>query len=65
MANLRFGIVLSADGGALKKMLLPFRMGAGGIVGNGRQFWSWVAIEDVIGAIQCILKTERHTVRSM
>ena len=49
VVNLRFGIVLSGDGGALAKMLLPFRMGAGGIVGTGRQFWSWVAIEDVIG----------------
>jgi uncharacterized protein len=58
VVNLRFGIVLSGDGGALAKMLLPFRMGVGGIVGDGRQFWSWVAIEDVIGAIQHTLSTE-------
>jgi len=58
VVNARFGIVLGGDGGALEKMLLPFRMGVGGIVGNGRQFWSWVAIEDAIGAIQYSLTTE-------
>jgi len=58
VVNLRFGIVLSGDGGALAKMLLPFRMGFGGIVGSGKQFWSWVAIEDVVGAIQHALNTE-------
>ena len=58
VVNLRFGIVLSREGGALKKMLFPFRMGVGGIIGNGRQFWSWVAIEDVIGSIQQALSTE-------
>ena len=58
VVNLRLGVVLSRDGGAFAKMLWPFRMGIGGIVGNGRQFWSWVAIEDVIGAIQHALNTE-------
>lgn len=58
VVNARFGIVLGGDGGALTKMLLPFRMGVGGIVGNGRQFWSWVAVEDAIGAIQHSLTTE-------
>jgi uncharacterized protein (TIGR01777 family) len=48
---LRIGVILSPDGGALKKMLPPFRMGLGGIIGNGRQYWSWVSIEDVTGAI--------------
>jgi hypothetical protein len=51
-------MVLSGDGGALATMLLPFRMGFGGIVGSGKQFWSWVAIEDVIGVIQHALSTE-------
>ena len=51
VVNLRFGVVLSAKGGALAKMLLPFKLGAGGIVGSGRQFWSWVALEDAVGAI--------------
>lgn len=47
----RFGLVLSKDGGALPKMLLPFRLGLGGRVGDGRQWWSWVAMEDLVGAI--------------
>ena len=58
VVNLRLGVVLSRDGGAFAKMLWPFRLGIGGIVGNGRQFWSWVAIKDVIGAIQHALNTE-------
>ncbi len=58
VVNLRFGIVLSGDGGALARMLWPFRVGVGGTVGSGRQFWSWVAIEDAIGAIQHALNTE-------
>ena len=56
--NLRFGIVLSAAGGALKKMLPPFRLGAGGNMGNGRQWMSWVDLQDVTVAILHILKTE-------
>ena len=58
VANLHLGMVLGGDGGALGKMLFPFRMGVRGIIGNGRQFWSWVAIEDAIGAIQHTLSTE-------
>jgi uncharacterized protein (TIGR01777 family) len=56
----RFGLVLSKDGGALPKMLLPFRLGLGGQVGNGRQWWSWVAIEDLVGAIQHALNQDLH-----
>jgi uncharacterized protein (TIGR01777 family) len=56
--QIRLGVVLSAAGGALKKMLLPFRMGMGGNVSNGRQWFSWVDAQDVVGAIQHILKTE-------
>ncbi len=55
--ELRFGVVLSAQGGALGKMLVPFRMGAGGRVGSGRQVWSWVAMDDVVGAILHVLET--------
>lgn len=51
----RFGLVLSARGGALQKMLLPFRLGLGGVVGSGQQYWSWVAIDDVAGALQHLL----------
>jgi uncharacterized protein len=57
VANLRFGIVLSRQGGALHRMLLPFQLGLGGIVGNGRQYWSWVAIDDVVGIIEHVVAT--------
>ena len=53
--QMRIGVVMSADGGALQKMLLPFRMGMGGRLGNGCQWWSWVAVQDVVGAIQHVL----------
>jgi uncharacterized protein len=51
VVNLRIGVVLSQDGGALGKMLLPFELGAGGEIGDGQQYMSWVDIDDVIGAI--------------
>jgi uncharacterized protein (TIGR01777 family) len=52
----RFGVVLSGEGGALTKMLLPFRLGLGGKIGNGRQYMSWVALVDVVGAIiECLI----------
>lgn len=54
---LRTGVVLSPGGGALGKMLLPFRMGLGGRIGSGRQGFSWIALEDVIGAIHFALLT--------
>jgi uncharacterized protein len=56
--QMRFGLVLSGSGGALQKMLLPFRMGVGGNMGNGRQWWSWVDIDDLVGAIQHAIKTD-------
>jgi uncharacterized protein len=58
VAHARFGVVLSTAGGALAKMLLPFRLGVGGDMGNGRQWWSWIALDDVIGAVAHILKTD-------
>jgi len=55
VANLRFGIILSAEGGALAKMLTPFRMGIGGRIGDGKQWTSWIAVDDVVGAINFVL----------
>ena len=51
VAHLRTGLVMSREGGALKQMLVPFRLGAGGRIGSGRQWWSWIAIDDELGAI--------------
>lgn len=57
-AQIRTGLVLSPVGGALQKMLPPFRMGLGGKVGNGRQWWSWVDVRDIIGAIHHVLGSD-------
>ncbi|PYV81977.1 MAG: TIGR01777 family protein [Acidobacteria bacterium] len=54
--NLRTGIVLSARGGALKQMLLPFRLGLGGKIGDGHQWWSWIHIDDFVAAVQWIVQ---------
>ncbi len=58
VVHLRNSIVLSAKGGALKEMLLPFKMGVGGVFGSGKQYWSWIAIDDVVGAIYHCIQTE-------
>ncbi len=51
VVNPRFGLVLSPEGGALGTTLPIFKLGGGGKVGSGRQWWSWVALDDVVGAI--------------
>jgi uncharacterized protein (TIGR01777 family) len=58
VVNLRLGVVLSAHGGALAKMLTPFRLGLGGVIGDGAQWMSWIALDDVIGAIRHALTTD-------
>jgi uncharacterized protein (TIGR01777 family) len=58
VAHPRFGVVLSKDGGALQKMLLPFSLGLGGPIGTGKQFFSWIALEDVIGGLRFLLENE-------
>lgn len=55
-AVIRLGVVLSTDGGALPKMMLPFRLFVGGSVGNGKQWMPWVHPADVCGAIQFIIE---------
>lgn len=57
-ANMRFGIILDKKGGALGKMLPPFRMGIGGRIGDGKQWMSWIALDDVVNAIRHALNTE-------
>ena len=57
VVNVRIGVVLSAQGGALQKMLLPFKLGLGGIVGNGRQYWSWIGLNDVSRVIAFCVDT--------
>jgi uncharacterized protein len=59
VAHLRFGIVQSPRGGALRTQLPLFRLGLGGRVGSGRQYVSWVAIDDVVAAIEHALGSER------
>jgi len=57
--QIRTGIVLSRAGGALAKMLTPFKLGLGGIVGSGLQWMSWIDVRDMVGAIQHIVKTDQ------
>ncbi len=59
--HLRTGMVLSPRGGALKKMLLPFSLGLGGMLGHGKQYWSWISIDDLLYAIVHSLVRETVT----
>jgi uncharacterized protein (TIGR01777 family) len=58
VANLRFGVILSEQGGALAKMLTPFKLGVGGKVGSGEQYMSWITLDDTLGAIYHALTHE-------
>ena len=53
--HMRFGLILSGEGGALRQMLPPFRLGLGGKTGDGRQWMAWIALPDVVRAIQWLL----------
>ncbi|HSX03150.1 MAG TPA: TIGR01777 family oxidoreductase [Rhabdochlamydiaceae bacterium] len=55
VVNTRFGLILDKSGGMLSKILPIFKLGLGGVLGNGKQFVSWVALNDVIGAIDYAL----------
>lgn len=57
VVNARFGIILSPNGGALQKMLPPFRLGVGGKLGSGRQIMSWIALDDVVAGLYHVLNT--------
>jgi uncharacterized protein len=57
VVRLRFGMVLSPHGGALARMLPPFRAGLGGRLGSGRQYVSWVALYDAVGAVRHAIRT--------
>ena len=58
VVNHRIGVVLSANGGALTKMLLPFKLGLGGRVGPGDQYWSWITLDDLVASIRHVIDTE-------
>jgi len=55
---LRNGIVLSKDGGALATMMTPFKLGVGGVVGSGKQWMSWVSLDDAVGIVNYALENE-------
>jgi len=54
----RLGVVLAGQGGALPRMALPFRLGAGGVIGDGRQYWSWIELNDLVRVIELCLALE-------
>lgn len=58
VVHLRFGIVLSRKGGPLRKMLLPFWLGLGGRIGDGRQFMSWLSLDEAVGIIDFAIQTD-------
>jgi uncharacterized protein (TIGR01777 family) len=59
VVTIRTGVVLAAHGGALKRMLLPFKLGIGGRIGSGRQYLSWISLDDEVGAIRHLLTADR------
>ncbi len=61
VVNLRIGVVLAKDGGALNKMLLPFQLGLGGRIGDGEQFMSWILLEDLVSVICMAMDDEQLT----
>lgn len=58
VACMRFGTILAKDGGALQRMLLPFKLGAGGRLGAGNQWMSWISLVDTTGVIRYLLENE-------
>lgn len=58
VVNIRIGLVLSKDGGALSKMLTPFKLGLGGKIADGKMYWSWIALDDILASIEFILRND-------
>lgn len=56
---MRLGVVLGQNGGFIKKISLPFKLGLGGNIGNGKQIFSWIHIEDVILAMKFLIENEK------
>jgi uncharacterized protein (TIGR01777 family) len=59
VVRVRTGLVLALDGGALPQMLPPFKVGAGGPVGSGLQYWPWIHRDDWLGMVQWMLRNDR------
>lgn len=55
-AIVRFGVILGKDGGALSQMIPPFKMGVGGVIGNGKMMMSWIDVDDLVGIYSYITK---------
>ncbi|NKB88233.1 MAG: TIGR01777 family protein [Acidobacteria bacterium] len=62
VVRFRTGVVLGNGGGAMKEMLLPAKLGLGGPLGSGRQWWSWVHLDDAVGVIKHAIQQEAHCV---
>ena len=58
VANIRTGLVLSPEGGALQKLLLPFKLGVGGKIGSGNQWWSWITLNDLLRVYQYSIEND-------
>lgn len=54
--NFRLGVVISSEGGAVSSMLTPFKLGVGGKIGSGEQYMSWIALDDVVGALKHLMR---------
>jgi uncharacterized protein (TIGR01777 family) len=61
VVTLRIGMVLAASGGGLARMLGPFRLGLGGVLGSGRQYVSWIALDDLVAAVAHVIRADGVT----